>query len=173
MARSFAISCSSGTGPGPSESRLSFRTPRGCAWQRHAARNLPIQGLLLRCFLRVPVVKHPTVTSRHVVCLFAVQMAVDGVALKAAIGTWIDAVSPGDQSAALQVAEAVRWTEKGLGGFFQFINGITLLASGVSIALGTRYPKWDWLRGCARRLGLRRWRHGDCSQASQRRRVGS
>lgn len=33
MARSFAVSCSSGTGPDPSESRLSFRTPLGCAWR--------------------------------------------------------------------------------------------------------------------------------------------
>jgi hypothetical protein len=61
--------------------------------------------------------------------------------------TWVAADSPGDQSAAFQVAEAVRWTEKGLGGFFQFLNGITLLALGVSIALGTRYPKWIGLVG--------------------------
>jgi hypothetical protein len=83
-----------------------------------------------------------TVTAILVAAVFAVQMAVDGVALKAAIGAWVDAASPGDQSAAFQVAEAVRWTEKGLGGFFQFINGTTLLALGVSIALGNRYPRW-------------------------------
>jgi hypothetical protein len=83
-----------------------------------------------------------TVTAIVVAAVFAVQMAVDGVALKAAVNTWVDAASPADQSAAFQVAEAVRWTEKGLGGLFQFINGITLLALGVSIALGARYPKW-------------------------------
>jgi hypothetical protein len=65
-ARSFAISCSSGTGPGSSESRLSFRTTPGCAWQPHAARNLPIQGLLLQGFLRVPVVEKPhEIPIRH------------------------------------------------------------------------------------------------------------
>ena len=83
-----------------------------------------------------------TVTAIVVAAVFPVQMAVDGVALKAAINTWVDVVSPADQSAAFQVAEAVRWTEKGLGGFFQFINGITLLALGASIALGARHPKW-------------------------------
>ena len=95
-----------------------------------------------------------TVTAVLVAAVFAVQMAVDGVALKAAINTWVDAPSPGDQSAAFQVAEAVRWTEKGLGGFFQFLNGITLLALGVSIALGARYPKWIGFVGALAGIGF-------------------
>jgi len=95
-----------------------------------------------------------TVTAILVAAVFAVQMAVDGVALKAAIDTWVDAASPGEQSAAFQVAEAVRWTEKGLGGFFQFINGITLLALGVSIALGARYPKWIGFVGALAGIGF-------------------
>ena len=93
-------------------------------------------------------------TAVLVAAVFAVQMAVDGVALKAAINTWVDAPSPGDQSAAFQVAEAVRWTEKGLGGFFQFLNGITLLALGVSIALGARYPKWIGFVGALAGIGF-------------------
>jgi hypothetical protein len=51
--------------------------------------------------------------------------------------------------------------KKGLGGFFQFLNGITLLALGVSIALGTRYPKWIGFVGALAGLGFV-WRHGDC-----------
>jgi hypothetical protein len=35
---------------------------------------------------------------------------------------------------------SVRWTEKGLGGFFQLIQGITLLSLGLSMAFGRRYP---------------------------------
>jgi hypothetical protein len=95
-----------------------------------------------------------TVTAILVAAVFAVQMAVDGVALMAAIDTWVDAASPADQSAAFQVAEAVRWTEKGLGGLFQFINGATLLALGVSIALGDRYPKWIGFVGALAGVGL-------------------
>jgi len=82
-----------------------------------------------------------TVTGVLVAAVFAVQMAVDGVALKAAIDVWAGA-STADQASAFQVAESVRWTEKGLGGFFQMLEGATLLALGLSIALGRRYPKW-------------------------------
>jgi hypothetical protein len=67
-------------------------------------------------------------------------MAVDGVTLKAAIDAWIRAVNPAEQAAAFQVAESVRWTEKGLGGFFQLIQGITRLTLGLSVAFGRRYP---------------------------------
>lgn len=95
-----------------------------------------------------------TVTAILVAAVFAVQMAVDGVALKAAINTWIAAASPADQSVAFQVAETVRWTEKGLGGLFQFINGTTLLALGVSIALGDRYPKWIGFVGALAGVGF-------------------
>lgn len=95
-----------------------------------------------------------TVTAILVAAVFAVQMAVDGVALKAAINTWVDAASPGDQLAAFHVAETVRWIEKGLGGLFQFINGTTLLALGASIALGDRYPKWIGVVGALAGLGF-------------------
>ena len=88
-------------------------------------------------------------TGLLVAAVFTVQMAVDGVALKAAIDAWTHA-SAADQTAAFQVAESVRWTEKGLGGFFQMLEGATLLALGLSIAFGHRYPKWlGWVGGLA------------------------
>ena len=91
-----------------------------------------------------------TVTAVLVAAVFAVQMAVDGVALKAAIDAWIGAASPAEQASAFQVAESVRWTEKGLSGFFQIIQGITLLALGLSMAFGRRYPRWlGWIGGLA------------------------
>jgi hypothetical protein len=87
-----------------------------------------------------------TVTAVLIAAVFAVQMAVDGVALKAAIDAWIGAVNPTERAAAFQVAESVRWTEKGLGGFFQIIQGVTLLTLGLSMALGRRYPRWlGWI----------------------------
>jgi hypothetical protein len=87
-----------------------------------------------------------TVTAVLVAAVFAVQMAVDGVTLKAAIDASIRAVNPAEQAAAFQVAESVRWTEKGLGGFFQLIQGITRLTLGLSVAFGRRYPRWlGWI----------------------------
>jgi hypothetical protein len=94
------------------------------------------------------------VTAVLVAAVFAVQMAVDGVVLKEAISTWVGAQAPADKTAAFQVAETVRWIEKGLGGFFQFLNGLTLLALGLSIALGTRYPKWVGAVGALAGVGF-------------------
>jgi hypothetical protein len=89
------------------------------------------------------------VTGVLVAATFTIQMAVDGVALKAAVDAWTVALAP-DKAAAFQVAESVRWTEKGLGGFFQMLQGATLSALGLSIALGNRYPKWlGWVGGLA------------------------
>jgi cbb3-type cytochrome oxidase subunit 3 len=95
-----------------------------------------------------------TVTAVLVAAVFAVQMAVDGVALKAAIQAWTAAPTPVDQAATFQVAESVRWTEKGLGGFFQILNGATLLCLGCSIALGDRYPTWLGLVGAVAGVGF-------------------
>jgi hypothetical protein len=85
--------------------------------------------------------------------VFAVQMAVDGVALKAAIDAWVGA-APGDQSNAFQVAEGVRWLEKGLSGIFQVLNGTTLLTLGLSIAGGRSYPRWLGVVGALAGVGF-------------------
>ena len=70
-------------------------------------------------------------TAVTVGAVFAVQMAVDGVALKAAIDAWASAASPGEtESTALRIAEEVRWLEKGLAGVFQLTNGATLFTLG-------------------------------------------
>ena len=82
------------------------------------------------------------VTAVLVAAVFAVQMAVDGVALKATIETWVSATVPANKAAAFQVAESIRWIEKGLSGFFHIVNGATLLALGLSVALGRRFARW-------------------------------
>jgi hypothetical protein len=86
-----------------------------------------------------------TLTAVLVAAVFAVQMAVDGAALKAAIQAWTAAPTPVSQAATMQIAESVRWAEKGLGAFFQILNGTTLLTLGLSIvrATGTR-PGSAW-----------------------------
>jgi hypothetical protein len=95
-----------------------------------------------------------TVTAVLVAAVFAVQMAVDGVALKAAIQAWTAAPTPVSQAATFQIAESVRWTEKGLGAFFQILNGTTLLTLGLSIVRGDRYPTWLGLVGGAAGLAF-------------------
>ena len=82
------------------------------------------------------------VTAVMVAIVFTVQMAVDGVALRGAVHTWVTAAPGPATSSAFQVAEAVRGLEKGLSGFFHLSNGFTLLALGLSIALGRTYARW-------------------------------
>jgi hypothetical protein len=67
--------------------------------------------------------------------VFAVQMAVDGVALKAAIDAWESATGATDQAAAYRVAESIRSVEKGLSALFNITNGLTLLSLGVGLPL--------------------------------------
>ena len=93
------------------------------------------------------------VTATAVAAVFAVQMAVDGVALKGAIEAWINATGTANEAAAFRVADGIRWVEKGLAGFFQMLTGTTLLALGVSIALGDRFPRWLGWVGAAAGVG--------------------
>jgi len=89
------------------------------------------------------------ITAVMVATVFAVQMAVDGVALKAAFDAWAGA-SGAEKTVAFRIADEVRWLEKGLGGFFQMLNGVALIALGLSLALGRRYPRWlGWIGAVA------------------------
>ena len=94
------------------------------------------------------------VTAILVAAIFAVQMAVDGVALKATIDTWTNATEAHDKASAYQVAEGMRALEKGLSGFFHLVNGTTLLALGLAIAFGRSYPRWLGWVGAVSGLGF-------------------
>ena len=77
--------------------------------------------------------------------VFAVQMAVDGVALKHAVDTWMGSTGSA-RTSALQVAEATRWLEKGLDAFFLLLNGVALLALGASTVVGRTQRAWPgWI----------------------------
>jgi hypothetical protein len=90
-----------------------------------------------------------TVAAVVVAAVFTVQMAVDGVALKAAVDAWSSAAGP-DKPTAFLMADDVRAVEKGLGGFFQMSNGLTLLALGLSLALGRMFRRWlGWVGAIA------------------------
>lgn len=80
------------------------------------------------------------------VAVFAVQMAVDGVALKGTIDAWIDASGGAAEASALQVVDGVRFIEKGLSGLFHLVNGIALMALGLAVEAGGKYTKWiGWI----------------------------
>ena len=90
------------------------------------------------------------VTAVLLAAVFTVQMAVDGVALRAAIDTWTHAPAGPARTSAFQVAEGVRGLEKGLSGFFHLANGLTLVSLGLSVALGQLYARWlGWVAALA------------------------
>lgn len=72
------------------------------------------------------------VTAVVSAAVFAVQMAVDGVALKAAVEQWTSAPA-GQQAPAYGVAEVIRSLEKGLSALFHLNNGIALVALGSAV----------------------------------------
>jgi hypothetical protein len=80
-----------------------------------------------------------------VVGVFAVQMAVDGIALKHAVDDWASATGTA-RTSAFQVADSLRWLEKGLSGFFNLLNGIALLTLGISLIAGRTHRAWPgWI----------------------------
>ena len=55
---------------------------------------------------------------------FTVLQAVDGIALKRAVDTWVTAPAA-QKAAAFAAAEAVRWTEIGMNSLSFFLAGLT------------------------------------------------
>jgi hypothetical protein len=84
--------------------------------------------------------------------VFAVQMAVDGVALKAAVDHWASAPSS-QRVAAYDVADAVRSLEKGLSALFHLNNGLSLLALGLGLVTRRASRILGWL-GCLAGVGF-------------------
>ncbi len=81
-----------------------------------------------------------------VAAVFAVQMAVDGVALKGAINAWTITTNSTDRTAAFLVADGIRSVEKALSALFLVGNGFTLVALGLALAIGRLGPRWlGWL----------------------------
>jgi hypothetical protein len=87
-----------------------------------------------------------------VLAVFAVQMAVDGVALRETIKAWLNAPAA-EATAAFYVADGVRWIEKGLSAFFHLNNGTALFAFGVAVLTGRTYARWLGVLGVAAGAG--------------------
>lgn len=81
--------------------------------------------------------------------VFAVQMAVDGVALKHAVDAWQAAAPGAAQDSAFVVADSVRAIEKGLSAVFHLSNGAALLALGGAVAAARRRPWLGWVGAVA------------------------
>jgi hypothetical protein len=80
-------------------------------------------------------------TAILLTAVFTVQMALDGIALRSAVHTWVTATGP-QRVSAFQVAEGLRGLEKGLSAMFHICNGFTLFVLGLSIAMGRLYARW-------------------------------
>jgi hypothetical protein len=71
----------------------------------------------------------------------AALQAVDGVALKVTVDRWASAT--GDTRAVIyEAALAVREIEIGLASLLSITTGLTLIAFGLAMLLGVRYPRW-------------------------------
>jgi len=80
-------------------------------------------------------------TAVLLTAVFTVQMALDGIALRSAVHTWVTTTGP-EKVSAFQVAEGLRGLEKGLSAMFHICNGLTLVMLGLSIATGQLYARW-------------------------------
>jgi hypothetical protein len=76
----------------------------------------------------------------------AVNMAVDGVALKNAVDAWV-AAPPAEKGARFDAAETVRWLEWGANAFFQVLLGLTAGLSGLLLVRTRATARWIGLAG--------------------------
>jgi hypothetical protein len=67
--------------------------------------------------------------------------AVDGVALKVMVDTWV-AAPESEKPVLFQTAFAVRQVEMGLAGFGSMLFGITVAVYGMAIMVDGRFPIW-------------------------------
>src|SRR5215210_2013650 len=81
------------------------------------------------------------VTAVVATALYAVNQAVDGIAIKFVADDWVSAPAA-EKADAFRVAEAVRHIEIGLSSFAELALGAALLLYGLAIALSDVYPKW-------------------------------
>jgi hypothetical protein len=72
-------------------------------------------------------------------------LAVDGVALKQTVDTWVSAM-PSQKAFAFHDAEAIRWLEWGADSFLSTAEGVTYMLLGWAIVRTALVAKWiGWL----------------------------
>jgi hypothetical protein len=73
--------------------------------------------------------------------VWAVLQAVDGITLKQAVDAWAAATGP-DKATRLTDAEATRWLEWGLQGYFRVLLGVAFVLLGAAIVVSRLVPSW-------------------------------
>ena len=72
---------------------------------------------------------------------FAVLQAVDGIALKMAVDSWV-AAPPESKAITFRVAEGIRFIEYGTNSIFRILQGILAIIFGVAIVKSKLLSKW-------------------------------
>jgi hypothetical protein len=72
---------------------------------------------------------------------FSILQAVDGIALKRAVDSWV--VAPAEEKmTAFRVAEGIRWTEIGTNSIYHILQGTAAIVFGVAITLSPLVGRW-------------------------------
>ena len=71
----------------------------------------------------------------------SILQAVDGIALKRAVDSWV--VAPAEEKmAAFRVAEGIRWTEVGTNSIYRILQGMVAIVFGIAITLSRIVGRW-------------------------------
>src|SRR5919205_1409561 len=78
------------------------------------------------------------IIAASVLCIL---QAVDGIALKRAVDSWV--VAPAEEKmAAFRVAEGIRWTEVGTNSIYRILQGTVAIVFGVAITVSRIVGRW-------------------------------
>jgi hypothetical protein len=78
---------------------------------------------------------------------FAILQAVDGVALKFAVDSWMASSEEEEKDLNFRVAEGIRWTEYGVNSVFRLLQGTVAIVFGLAIAKSILFNRWIGIGG--------------------------
>lgn len=97
-------------------------------------------ALGLRAAVAAALSRFGAIAASIALGLYGVLQAVDGVALKQAVDSWVSAPA-GEKAIRFADAETVRWLEWGSRSYQSFTLGLALILLGVAVAVSRRMPK--------------------------------
>ncbi|MGO4598359.1 hypothetical protein [Terrabacter sp. 2RAF25] len=111
-----------------------------------AAGFVVVGGALVRAGAPSVLARLGNTAAAATVALIAVNMAVDGVALKGAVDAWAVA-GPDDKAVRFAAAEAIRWLEWGVNSFFTLLLGVTVVIFAVALLRSAHHSTLTRLAG--------------------------